>query len=629
VTFAGVVGAALVLCENVDIRRVAPGLGAPTAMSADPATPAPPTRDVRGFDAVVFDSPRNRAFYPDPDFYPDAVNAWRSLVADVGGSARTVSDLSGLQGMDASELLVIPEAPCLSDDEIDAIQAHLEAGGGVLANGPMGARDAECEWSGWGTVTAFSGAEDAREIPGRAGMYLSVPGRTSLSPGLNPGTRIEFRPSPSMALRMDGARVYWSDEALNPAPDETGGGADVAAIGTFSPYGGRIAWFGFRLDQPATPRDSARAHRMVRNGVAWAAGVPTAHPSVWPGARQAAAMFVLDVEAEPENALATAAMLESRSLPGTFFAVSGLVEDDGELAESLTAVGEVGTQTIDHMPLANLTAQDQRSRLRRSATDIEQWTGIPPVGLHPPEEAHDSLTVDAWLRAGGTYLLARNGYRSGSPERHETEAGVGILLPRLVKDDYNIIVQDRVLRSNGLRDAYLAGVRKMRAIGGLAVVAGHTQILRPGQRVNAVGAVADTMTANGDWWIATGGDVARWWSGRAETRVGFAPPEAAAGDSAVVPPAPTLGPGVTNAGEIVSDIFVTAPAATSLEALWIDVVLPEFPEGLVPLVNGEAVDFRSTQWGMQIPILGIAPGETRRVGFVILGPDASGTDPGS
>jgi peptidoglycan/xylan/chitin deacetylase (PgdA/CDA1 family) len=598
----GVTAAAVLLWENIDIRQLIPQLAAAAAPIPLPEPTAPASRDGRAFDAVVFSSPRNQAFFPDPTYYRAALDAWSELVRDTGGRVREVADAEGLRGLDEEDLLVLVEAPCLSTAEVEAVHAHLQAGGGVVSNWAVGARDADCEWTGWQTVADLTGAEDVREIPPREGLYLTVPGSVALSPGFDPGTRIELRPDPSLALRLSGPRVYWSDWALNPVPDESGGGADVAAVATYSAQGGRLSWFGLRVGQGATPVDSTRLSRLVQNGVAWAASVPTTAPAAWPGARRAAIVFALDVEDEAQNALATTTLLRERNIPGTFFVVSQLVIEDDELARALREAGEVGSQTSDHTPLVRLTTQDQRVRLRRSWADIEAWTGVAPLGIHPPEETFDANTLDAWQRVGGTYLLAGNESRSASPEIHRVGETTMVLLPRILKDDYNIIVQDRVLRGASLGQALLADQRKMRAIGGVAVVVGHTQIIREGPRIEALAAVADSALAQGDWWITRGADVAAWWTARVATTVEF---EALS---------PTAVPGQAP----VADIVVTAPLDRSVEDLWIDIVVPSAPEGMVPLVAGRSVDFESTDWGMRVPVGNLSAGELRRITFLVL-----------
>jgi peptidoglycan/xylan/chitin deacetylase (PgdA/CDA1 family) len=611
---AAIIGAAMFLWQHIDIRQLVPQLAGPVPTLPAPEPPAAASRDARGFDAVVFSSPRNQAYFPDPAYYRTALDSWSGLIEETGGTVREVVDADGLRRLSESELLVLVEAPCLSAEELDAVEAHLERGGGVLANWAAGVRNGDCEWVGWESVLSLTGAEDVRELPAREALYLTVPEGIALSPGFDPGTRVELLGEPSLALRLEGARVYWSDWALNPEPDESGGGADVGAIATRSPLGGRVAWFGYRVDQAATPADRERLAQLIRNGAAWAAGVPSAVPAPWPRGARAALTFTLDVEAEPENAFFTAAMLEERNLRGTFYVVSQLVLDNAELARALSAAGEVGSQTSDHSPLAGLTSQDQRFRLQRAWSEVEEWTGVAPTGLRPPEETFDANTLEAWRRAGGTYLVGSNEARTASPEIHRAgEEGTLVLLPRILKDDYNVIVQDRVLRSAGLEEALLAGTRKVRAIGGLAVVAGHTQILRPGRRIDALAAVADSVVAQGDWWITNASDIATWWAARAETRIDF-----------------DTRPDATGAAQQwVSDIVVTAPARRPIEDLWVDVVIPEVPEGLVPVVDGRSVDFQATEWGMRVPVGYMVDGESRRIAFVVLedeDADVDGTD---
>jgi hypothetical protein len=111
--------------------------------------------------------------------------------------------------------------------------------------------------------------------------------------------------------------------------------------------------------------------------------------------------------------------------------------------------------------------------------------------------------------------------------------------------------------------------------------------------------VADSVTAQGDWWIASAADVARWWVGRGTTSVTFDP---------------------VGAGTI-SGIQVIAPPNQGVEDLWLDVVIPSAPGGLVPLVGGRPVDFAATPWGMRVPVGDLSEGEERTISFVVLEAD--------
>jgi peptidoglycan/xylan/chitin deacetylase (PgdA/CDA1 family) len=452
-----------------------------------------------------------------------------------------------------------------------------------------------------------TGAEDVREIPRADGLYLTVPSSLPTSSGLDAGTRIELRPDPALALRMQGQRVYWSDWALNPVTAEEAAGADVAVATIRTAEGGRVSWFGMRTGQAATAQDSVRLERLLLNGIGWAAGVPSAGPATWPGAARAAVMFVLDVEGHEPSVQArdAAAVFEAERLPVTFFVVTGLVEDDVELASALVRAGEVGTQTIDHVAVTGLTRQEQAIRLRRSRDHLADWSGREPQGLHPPEDSYDALTLDAWRRAGGSYLLASNQARSASPEIHATDAGPVVVLPRLLKDDYAVVVRDVTLRSQRLADAFLAGTAKMRAIGGLAVVAGHTQIIVTGPRLDAFRQVAESVRTQGGWWMAEGQEIADWWLARSQVVLTWESPTA---------PRESLD-GMLPVD--LSDLVVTSGSETTLSNLWIDIVVPALPEGAIPLVNGVFVDHTSESWGVRVSIGDLAPGVAVRVSFAL------------
>ena len=598
---AGATAAAVLLWENIDIRQLSPGLAEIVGPPSEPDMPTPPAVAAFPFDAVLFVSPRNGTFATDTSFYADELERWRHLVAVVGGRVRLAETADDLRALSSTELLLMPEAPCLSTAELAAVSRHVGTGGSLVTNWAVGARDEDCDWRGWEPLLDLTGAEDVRELPSREALYLTIPAGLSVSAGVDPGTRVELRPDRSVALTMAGPHAYWSDWALNPAPDSDGAGADAAVSTTETDGGGRVAWFGLRLGQAATARDSVLVERVVQNGVLWAAGVPIVAPSPWPDAARAALVFTLDVEAEHRNALGVAEVLAAEGLTASFFAVSQIVREDGELAEALMRVGEVGTQTVDHTPIAGLTPQEQGLRLQRAADEIERWTGVAPAGLHPPEEAYDAASLAAWKRAGGQYVLGGTGARSGSPELHTVLGGSMVVLPRVVKDDYGVFVQDGAVRASRLSDAYVMGAHKVRAIGGLAVIAGHTQIMSRGTRLDAFRIVADSARSQGDWWLTRADHVAEWWSARGEVRMSWEDPA----------PLPDLD-GIE--ASALPDLMVHGPS-TEMRGLWIDVVLPG-SDRLLPLLDGETVEFRTTEWGMQVPVGVLRPGEARRIAFV-------------
>ena len=603
---AGVVAAGVALWENIDIRQLTPALAEALPPIPEGLPPVAAAAASAPFRAVLLQSDANGSYFEDAAYYATETARWRALVEQIGGTVRVVRGGEDLQPLDADEVMLLPEAPCLSSDELAILNAHLRAGGSVAANWALGVRDGSCEWRGWSTLLDVTGAEDIRELPTREGLYVTVPGGLPVSPGFDPGTRIELRPDPSLALRIQGERVYWSDWALNPAPDDDGAGADVAVVTRETSAGGRVTWFGLRTRQAATAADSVRLDLLLSNGLRWAGGVPTASVGHWPGGAQAALIFVMDVEGENTyvNARDAASVFRTEGLPITFFAVSQLVLEDAELATALTAAGEIGTQTVDHTPLAGLTPQAQSVRLRRSWNEIEAWAGVGPLGLRPPEEAFDSATVRSWRQAGGRYILAGNEARSGSPGIHDTPDGPMVVIPRLIKDDYDIVVRDVTVRAGALGSAYLAGANKMHAIGGLAVIAGHTQIISNAARLEAFRSVADSARSQGDWWITRADELAAWWVARSGVVLRWEAP---------------------SAPQDFPRLVVQGLSEIPMDDLWVDVVAPTIAEGAIPFVDDVSVEYLDESWGMRVHVGTLEAGATRTISFTV----PAEQDPGS
>ena len=139
------------------------------------------------------------------------------------------------------------------------------------------------------------------------------------------------------------------------------------------------------------------------------------------------------------------------------------------------------------------------------------------------------------------------------------------------------------------------GTRKLRAIGGLAVVAGHTQIIVDGPRLNAVRTVADTARAEGGWWFAQADEAADWWLNRSAVEVRWT-------DGSTDP-----GPGFEPTG--IPDLTVSIATGSAVDDLWVDVVLPSAAESVLPTVDGVSVEYVDESWGMRVRVGSLIGGD--------------------
>ena len=590
----GVVAAGVALWQNLDVRQL---VRAPAADESPPlpeALPPPaPAHENVPLRVAIYHSDRTAGYFPDPEYYPTLLGRWEDLAVETGADPVRVR-AGDLDGLDSDVALIAPAALCLDESEVSAFRRHLRRGGGVVLTWATGARDAACDWVGWRRIAQLTGAADVRELESRDALYLTVPAGLPLSSGVSPATRIELRSESQLALTGSGTRAFWSDWALNPLPAAGTSDVDAALWAGFTEEGGRLAWFGFLAGQAARARDEAPIERLHANAILWAAGRPYAEIAPWPGDARAAVVFSQDVESEFRNSGHLAAIAAEREMPVSFYVVSRLALEHPELADTLAEAGEVASQTSDHGVVAGLPVDEQRARLGRSWAELRGWTGDSAVGLRPPEERFDENTLRAWRAVGGTYVAAVNDARTGSPEVFETESGPIVLLPRIIKDDYNVLVQESTFGSKRLLEAYLEGMRKVRGLGGLAFLSTHSQVAGTPRRVRVLAEVMDLVAAHeADWWPATGRAVAEWWLARSEATV------IATRDSA------------RNL-----QFVVRSASSRPLAGAWLRVILPRDAHDLEPLLNDRPVTFAREPWGLSVPIGGLIADQSARLTLV-------------
>lgn len=594
---AAVVGGGFVLWENVDVQRMTSSAAFREPSSVPGSLlPNPPAFFDTQFDAYLYMSRASSGFFEDAEYYPGIQDRWERLLRDAGANVTHISSVESVEAGDPSRLLVAASAVCLSDQEVAAFRGFAERGGGLLLTWATGARDSSCAWQGWNGLSTLIDVSDFNTLERRDAVYVTVPSGLPLTAGFAPATRIELRYESQVTLATEGARVYWSDWSLNSEPAEEAVGMDAAAWLGGTNSGGRIVWYGFRIGHGASEKDEEQIGRLFRNGVWWAAGVPVAEISPWPHGNQSAFLLSQDVESQFANSANLARVARQKAVPATFFVVSQLGIDHPTISDSLNEGGEIGSHTSDHAVIAGRPYVDQRARLNRSQAELADWAGVRAFGLRPPEERFDETTLRAWTSAGGTYIVGTNESRQGSPEVFDTPDGRVVLLPRVIKNDYNVYVQDGAMRSVRLTEAYLAGMSKISALGALAVVSLRTQVGGEGARVQVVAEVIDSARAQGDWWFATGREMADWWLARWDAALDLR--EAANGQF---------------------EIVVRASETRGLVGPWLDVFLPGDPEDWTPRYRGELMRHLRTEWGIRIPVGNVDPGTEMLIELAYVG----------
>ena len=466
---------------------------------------------------VVVDILRDESaasFFTAPGALDSITRSWRSALVATGADARIVSGATASADRSA-RVLVVPSSPCLTVEAREAIDGFAARGGGVIITGLTGVYDAGCRPIGYGLIVETTGAARADTLDSRSMTYLTIPAGSPLTIDIPPGSRIDLNPGRQVALRLPQRDAFYSDYSLQPQP--AGGAPLLDAAITHAAFGrGRVVYWGFELrDVVRLPWNLALSALLVRNSVAWAAGLPIGSVEPWPKGRFAAAAIAQDVEAGFSNAQHALDSLNAAHVRSTYFLTSDLARDYGRLARELANAGEIGSHTENHRLLGGLPEADQRSRLEATQHDLAGLLGLPADGLRPPQEQFDMATMNAWLAAGGRYLFGANDSRSVSPELLPIGRDTLVLIGRVGSDDFAAVAaahNDPAATAKVLLDEYA----RLRALGGLYALSYHSQLLAAPELVPALARVARTIAADTAVWLATTGEIAEWWRGRAQ-----------------------------------------------------------------------------------------------------------------
>jgi peptidoglycan/xylan/chitin deacetylase (PgdA/CDA1 family) len=463
---------------------------------------------------VVLRDEAAASFYGNSGLLDSITSRWSGAVAAAGADVRVLSGAAARADR-AARVLVVPASPCLTVDAREAIDAIISRGGGVILTGLTGIDDAGCRPIGFGLIVGSTDASRADTLETRAMTYVTIPAGSPLTADIPPGSRIDLDPGRQVALRVRGRDAFYSDYFLQPQP--AGGAPLLDAAMTRAQLGrGRLVYWGFELrDVVQLPWDQAVAGLLVRNAIAWAAGLPIASLEPWPNGHMAAASIAGDLEASFTNAQYAADSLSASHIRSTFFLTSDLAQRYGRLSRDLANTGEIGSHTENHRLLGGLPASVQRDRLETTQHDLARLLGLPVDGLRPPQEQFDLATLSAWLSVGGRYVFGANDGRSASPELLRIGRDTLVLIGRVGSDDFAAAA---ATHRDPAKMASLFGAEyeRVRALGGVYALSYHSQLLATPRLVPALARMARTIAADSGVWTATLGQIADWWRARAQ-----------------------------------------------------------------------------------------------------------------
>jgi len=478
---------------------------------------APGAAQAREADIVLY-TPRSAAGAA------DGYAHWREMLAAAKRPWREIRDARVLRAS-APAIVVVPQPLRLSPLELGTLQALQSSGTALLASGRLGPDDRSARDAGQRLFGIT-----LQRLPQSLHYHVSTIGLTPLAQTLPAGTRMLLTDQPGWtALPGHGTwlpAADFTDWSYRPIVGDT----PLAAVAYGTHGGARWVYYGF--EDPALPSDKREnVARLTLSALRWlAAGPPATRLADWPPGYHSAQLVEMDTELddrkdvrELDRATDLADMLAAVGAHASFYCVVGDLALAPVVLDRLHAGGhELGFHGDRHDPFGG---QPPALQAQRIAAMQALWRRLRPDasggGFRAPYESYDAATESALADSGIVYHLADV---NASPARlpHFAAAGDGSRLLRLARtqpDDENFHGEARTADDSRRLLHIDADVAARQ--GALGLLSLHPHNFAPGAPVRQAlpSVLAHLTRAGSSVWLATGGEINRWWRERARVQV--------------------------------------------------------------------------------------------------------------
>lgn len=461
-------------------------------------------------------------FYQSPEVYQAKSRHWERTLRREGISYGLVSDAQLAKGLGDATVLVLPDASCLSSAEKQTVENFLKEGRGVVASGPVGARDERCLWQGWGFLQQLTGIEKVSNVTPPADTSVAFKGQLYFSEKIPAGYRLQIPSQELTVATAKGGDAFWTDWRLRPAQGATL--ADNVLAVHLSSGPGRVVWFGFEPRLPVERvTDQSLVDHYLKTSTLWAGKQPLTVIGTWPEQKQVAAIVAEEVGQDYNDALGTTSLFKQQEIPAIFICASEEAKKFPDAVKSFQSVGEVAAAGDSSRPFAGELPLQQAERLRQAKQTLETLSGSKVVGFDPPQALSDGSTVEALNEAGYRYYLNEMAVSEAVPDIVDFTRSVFFPMQksevlkifRTTADDFEVIASSRGQdpSDRDLVEGFLSDFRRLSTLGGVYPFYFHSYLLGSAQFRNALAGALGGLRGK-DVWLTSGRDLATWWSGR-------------------------------------------------------------------------------------------------------------------
>lgn len=387
--------------------------------------------------------------------------------------------------------------------DFEALDIALASGANVIAYGPPAqlfsdSKDFKVKWHG----LTFE------EVQKSEGGSLILRGDQLLTLGFDAGLILKAY-SPLEGFRT----VSKLSQAVSIGNTYSAGGENETRLYAKKINSGRLVWMDFAPDRidnsPAINTNHLDA--LMASIFRYLSRQPYSAIATWPQAKPFAALIEQDSEDQFDNTEAVVELIEKNGYPISWYILSNEAVTHRQLTRKMSKLGEIACHGDNHGVFTKSKRRDQIIRIARCQKVLTEITGVKPIAFRPPQEEHNTSTLDAIANNGMTHYIANS-----SPDRAVPEIQVSLInqkslvsIPRLVSDDYEMWFIRKLNKSDSITliDDEIDWVND---IGGLYMYSFHSQYMGKSDNLNAIEYMGDKLLKSNAY-FTTSGNISDWW----------------------------------------------------------------------------------------------------------------------
>jgi hypothetical protein len=462
-------------------------------------------------DVTIFSSRANQVALEEAGVdYRRGVKYWANLCETAGLSFRIAGDYELSTGPAKSKLYVLHYIERLTLEQRHHLEALMGTGAALVVIGMAGSADIDGATHPPSLAEEWFDLRDVRPYTPKESAYFVMLPPTPLSLTADPGRRFEFdwtgRFYLANTIDAAAANVDWTLQPLPASPSF----AQNAVIALRTKKGSRMAWFGVGPDAVFDETDGRTMYdASMLHLLNWLVRKPAAASCYWQGCAQAAAIVTADVEDKFETGEAIALACHKEKVRGSFFLVGKLAPDYPEVVAALNENGDIGTHSMNHGSFKERGFKDQVDELEQGKVALEILGVTNVMGFRPPMEEYDYDTLQAVAHADLKFIYGNLDYDRAFPITREVDGKVIYQFPRIVADDYNLVVERGVSNATEYQREYFKEFKIMQRLGGVFPFSFHTNYLALQESVDVIRAMVVRVRQE-DAWITTFAEIVDW-----------------------------------------------------------------------------------------------------------------------